>query len=190
MRTAIVLGLLELLATTPTPGYPLDGAASTGIRRLAGYKLVNEGKIKGAVKLPPGAMLRSDQVVLRLKGVNIDITPGTPQDPYLKGGLDRIFGGRDASYAVAVLDISDPGKPRYASLRGDDKKIPGSVGKLCVVTGLFGAVAGAWPSTADRQKILRETMVEADSFIFTDSKTVPIYQDGDPAVVNRQLKLG
>jgi hypothetical protein len=183
--------LFVLLAST-LQAYPLDGAASSGIRRLTGYKLVNEGKIKGAVKLPPGALLRSDQIVLRLRGVNpgFDIAPNTPQDPYLKSGIDRIFGGRDPSYAIAILDISDPQKPRYASLRGDDKKIPGSVGKLCVVTGLFGAVAATWPAIPERQKLLRDTIVEADSFILTDSHTVPIYQEGDPAVVNRQLRIG
>src|SRR5262249_41368748 len=96
----------------------------------------------------------------------------------------------DPSYAVALLDISDPQKPLYASLRGDDKKIPGSVGKLCVATGLFGALAATWPAIPDRQKVLRETMVEADSFILTDGKTVPIYDEGDPAVVNRTIRLG
>ena len=176
----------------PLRAYPLDGAAATGIRRLTGYRLVNEGKIKGAVKLPPGAMLRerSDRAAPERREPDFDIAPNTPQDPYLKAGLDRIFGGRDPSYAVAILDISDPRKPLYASLRGDDKKIPGSVGKLCVVTGLFGALAATWPAIPDRQKVLRDTMVDADSFIFTDGKTVPIYNDGDPAVVNRQLRLG
>src|SRR5947207_2078958 len=126
-RLPVALGLSCTLWAACTWAYPLDGAASTGIRRLTGYRLVNEGKIKGAVKLPPGAMLRGDQVVLHLKGVNpgFDITSSTPQDPALKAGLDRIFGGRDASYAVAILDISDPQKPRYAAVRGDDKKIPG-----------------------------------------------------------------
>lgn len=191
MRMGIAFASLLLLAGR-APAYPLDGAAATGIRRLTGYRLVNEGKIKGAVKLPPGAMLRSDQILLRLKGVNpgYDIRADTPQDPYLKAGLERIFGGRDASYAVAVLDISDPRQPLYASLRGDDKKIPGSVGKLCVVTGLFGAMAATWPAIADRQRVLRDTQVDADSFILTDGKTVPIYNDGDPAVVNRALRIG
>ena len=59
-----------------------------------------------------------------------------------------------------------------------------------MVTGLFGAIAAAWPAIPDRQKVLRETTVDADSFIFTDSKTVPFYQDGDKAVVSRQLRLG
>src|SRR5579862_4913942 len=117
MRLPIALSLLATLTAPSVPAYPLDGAASTGIRRLTGYRLVNEGKIKGTVKLPPGALLRSDQIVLRLKGVNpaFDIT--APHDPYLQSGLDRIFGGRDPSYAVALADISDPQNPHYASLR-------------------------------------------------------------------------
>jgi hypothetical protein len=195
MRTPMVASALVafLLATAPpTPTYPLDGAAATGIRRLTGYRLVHEGKIKGAFKLPPGALLGSDQIALRLKEPNpgFDIAPGTPHDPYLQAGLERIFGSRDPTYAVALLDISDPRQPLYASLRGDDKKIPGSVGKLCVITGLFGALAATWPAIPDRQKALRETTVEADSFILTDGKTVPFYQDGDPGILNRVLRLG
>ncbi len=189
---AVACAGMLLLTAPPLGTYPLDGAGSTGIRRLIGYRLVHEGKIKGAVRLPPGAIWKSDRILLRLKGVNpaFDITPTTPRDPYLQAGIERIFGGRDPSYAVALLDISDPQKPHYASLRGDDKKIPGSVGKLCVATGLFGALAATWPAIPDRQKVLHDTIVEADSFIFTDGKTVPIYNDGDTAVVNRTLRLG
>jgi hypothetical protein len=184
--------VILLLIAPPLRTYPLDGAGSTGIRRLTGYRLVHEGKIKGTVRLPAGALLGSDQILLRLKDSEpkFDIVPSTPHDPYLQAGIERIFGGRDPSYAVALLDISDPRTPRYASLRGDDKKIPGSVGKLCVATGLFGALAAAWPAIADRQRVLRDTMVEADSFIFTDGKTVPIYNNGDAAVVNRTVRIG
>jgi len=189
--TAAGAAILLLIPPAVRP-YPLDGAGSTGIRRLAGYQLVHEGKIKGIVRLPAGALLRGDQILLRLQGITpaFDITPATAHDPYLQTGLERIFGGRDRSYAVALLDISNPQKPLYASLRGDDLKIPGSVGKLCVATGLFGALAACWPSIPERQKVLRDTIVEADSFVFTDGKTVPIYDDGDPAVVNRTIRLG
>jgi len=190
MRRWIFASLFLFSSAPPTSTYPLDGVASTGIRRLTGYQLVHEGKIKGPFKLPPGSLLRSDQIMLRLKQQSpaFDVATGTPHDPYLQSGLERIFGGRDPSYAVAMLDISDPSKPLYAALRGDDKKIPGSVGKLCVITGLFGALAATWPSIPDRQKVLRETMVDADSFIFTDGKTVPFYHDGDAAVALRSSR--
>src|ERR1051325_6563735 len=106
---------IVLLIAPPLRTYPLDGAWSTGIRRLIGYRLVHEGKIKGAIRLPPGALLRSDQILLRLKGIEpaFDITPATQHDPYLQAGIERIFGARDPSYAVALLDISDPRRPLY-----------------------------------------------------------------------------
>ena len=184
--------ILILLSATPLEAYPLDGASRTGIRRLTGYRLIQEGKIKGSIRLPAGALLSSDQIQLHLKGANdsFDIDVGTPHDPYLQAGIERIFAGRDPSYSLALLDISDPRRPLYASLRPDEKKIPGSLGKLCVVTGLFGALADSWPSIAARERVLRETIVEADSFIYRDGKTVPIYHEGDAAVVNRQLQLG
>src|SRR6266850_281613 len=92
---AVACAVTLLLITPPLRPYPLDGAGSTGIRRLTGYRLVHEGKIKGAVRLPPGAALHSDQILLHLKGVAFDITPATYRDPYLQAGLERIFGGRD-----------------------------------------------------------------------------------------------
>ena len=184
--------ILILLSATPLDAYPLDGASRTGIRRLTGYRLIQEGKIKGSMRLPVGALLSSDQIHLHLKGANdsFDVDVRTPHDPYLQAGIERIFTGRDPSYSLALLDISDPRRPLYASLRPDEKKIPGSLGKLCVVTGLFGALADSWPSIAARERVLRETIVEADSFIYRDGKTVPIYHEGDAAVVNRQLQLG
>jgi hypothetical protein len=184
--------LLIALSALPIQAYPLDGAARTGIRRLTGYRLVYEGKIKGSVRLPPGALLTSDRVVLRLREVNssFDVNGSTPRDPYLQAGIERILGGRDPSYSIALLDISDPQHPRYACLRPDDKKIPGSLGKLFVATGFFGALAETYPSIPAREKLLRETLVTADSFIYRDGKTVPIYHDGDPAVVNRRLEVG
>jgi hypothetical protein len=191
MKKVLSLFLIPISAL-PAHAYPLDGAARTGIRRLAGYRLVYEGKIKGSVRLPPGALLTSDRVVLRLKEASssFDVNVSTPRDPCLQAGIERILGGRDPSYSIALLDISDPQHPRYASLRPDEKKIPGSLGKLFVATGFFGALASTWPSIPAREKILRETLVEADSFIYRDGKTVPIYHDGDAAVVNRRLELG
>ena len=119
-----------LLAALTARGYPLDGAAKTGIRRLTGYRLIHEGKIKGSAKLPPGALLSSDQIALRLKGINdsLDLDAKTPRDPYLQAGIEKIFGGRDPSYGVAILDISDRKKPAYGCLRADGKWVPGSVG--------------------------------------------------------------
>jgi hypothetical protein len=189
MRGWLVLGLA---AAATAYGYPLDGAARTGIRRLVGYRLQQEGTLQGP-KLPPGALLSSNAIVLRLRGVNdgFDLGEKSPHDPYLQAGLEKIFAARDPSYAAALLDISDPQRPLYASLRADRKMIPGSVGKLLVAAGLFDALARTYPASVEaREKLLRETIVPADSFIFRDSKTVPVYGEGGAGMRHRRLALG
>jgi hypothetical protein len=173
--------------------YPLDGDKETGIRRLLGYRLASEGKLKNRMALPPGASLTSSDVKLRLMKASrdFDITPRTPNDPALQAGLERIFAGRDPTYNIAILDISDPARPRYAALRTDEKRIPGSVGKLMVATGIFGQLQRLYPSDAEaRRRMLRETVVEADNFVYRDGKTVPFFKEGDAAVVNRRLERG
>jgi hypothetical protein len=189
MRTALLL----LIASSVAAGYPLDGAAKTRIRRLTGYRLVHEGKIKSHIKLPPGALLTSSDIVLRLQHAapDFDIGPATPRDPQLQAGLESIFAGRDPSYNIALLDISDPRKPRYAAVRADQRYIPGSVAKLFVATGVFGALQKAYPhDTAARERILRDTIVTADSFVHRDGKTAPYYNDGDAAILNRRIEIG
>ena len=161
-------------------GYPLDGAARTGIRRLIGYQ---------KLKLPAGALLKSEQIALRLRGV--ELGERWKVDPGLQAGVERIFAERDPSYGVAILDISDSGKARYAALRADQKLIPGSVGKLLVATGLFDALARAYPGSVEaREKVLRESVVTADRFTVRDGKTVPFFHEGDAAVLNRTIQIG
>ncbi|MDX2151824.1 MAG: hypothetical protein SFV54_13880 [Bryobacteraceae bacterium] len=164
--------------------YPLDGGGRTGIRRLEGYRL--------HLKLPPGALLNVADVRLRLKGVPFDIDGSVRKDDALQAGLERIFAARNPSYSVALLDITDPSKPRYAALRETDKRIPGSVGKLLVATGLFDALRRRFPDDtgAARERYLRETVLTADRFVYTDGKTVPTFEPGATRVVNKRVEAG
>jgi hypothetical protein len=183
-----ILGTIALLEA-----YPLDGLSRTRIRRLTGYRLSHEGKIKRTVQLPPGAFRTEAEVVLRLKDVNsgFDLTSDTRKVAGLQKGLESIFASRDPSYNIAILDISDPRNPRYAAVRADQRYIPGSVAKLFVATGLFGSLQKAYPhDTGARERVLRETMVTADSFVHRDGKTVPFYNEGDAAILNRRLEVG
>jgi len=175
MKTLIAI----LVAAAPLYSYPLDGAQRTGIRRLAGYQKF--------MKLPQGATQSGDLIKLHLTGeVNLDV-----RDPYLQSGLDRMFATRDPSYNIAVLDITDPAKPAYASIRADQKRIPGSVGKLLVATGVFGALQRKFPNdTAARERYLKETIITADSFVHRDGKTVPFYEPGAAKITNRRLEIG
>ena len=57
---ALVL-LLILSGASMVRAFPLDGDKYTGITRLEGYRLAQEGKVHGH-KLPAGAMLKTEQV--------------------------------------------------------------------------------------------------------------------------------
>ncbi len=122
---AIVMVFAALLAA-----YPLDSAKRTEIRRLAGYRLAQDGKVKGP-KIPPGGLWGEAQIQLRLmNNRDFDITPDTPRAAELQKKLESILGGRNLSYGIALLDITDPAQPRYAAVRETDRLLPGSVGKL------------------------------------------------------------
>ena len=89
-----------------------------------------------------------------------------------------------------MLDISDPAHPRYAAVRETDKLLPGSVGKLCIATGFMGALRKTYPDPAARENFLRSTIRTADAFVNVDGKTVPFYEEGWRAVVNRRINIG
>jgi hypothetical protein len=179
-----------LILATPLAAYPLDSAKRTAIRRLAGYQLAQEGKVKGP-KIPPGGLWAEARIQLRLmNNRDFDITQDTPRDAALQTKLESILGGRNLSYGIALLDISDPAHPRYAAVRETDKLLPGSVGKLCVATGFMGALQKIYPDPAARENFLRSTIRTADAFVNVDGKTVPFYEDGWPAIVNRRINIG
>jgi hypothetical protein len=73
-----------------------------GDRRLTGYQLVHEGKIKGRSNCR-GVVTASDQIMLRLKQQS---RPSTSRPAHrtihTSERTERIFGGRDPSYAVAM----------------------------------------------------------------------------------------
>ncbi len=152
--------------------YPLDGAARTGIRRLIGY--ANAQATKGAAKLPPGALLGIDDIQLSLAGRNEtwDLT-GTAKDPALQKALDGLFAPRDPSYAVAVVDLSDPEHPAWAGVREDRSQLPGSVGKIGCMVALFDGLRRAFPDPSVRLKVLQERVVVAEDWAVGDPHETP-----------------
>jgi hypothetical protein len=182
--------ILFLLAIAPLGAYPLDGGKRTGIRRLEGYRLAQQGAVRGP-KIPPGGQWTEDRIRLRLAGARtLDIPAAMPKDPALQRGMEQILGGRNPSYAMALLDITDPARPRYAAVNEDNKLLPGSVGKLLVAAGMMEAVKRVYPDPAAREKFLRDTVRAADAFVHRDGKTVPFYEAGAQAIVNRRVETG
>lgn len=170
--------------------YPLDGWEYTGIRRLRGYQLMLDGSIGGGFRLPAGALLPSSAMTLRLAHLDSDLDVDT-KNPTLQAGLERIFAGRNPSYRVALLDITDPANPRYAAMREHEGYYPGSVGKLLVATAVFDQLARLYPDDVEaRARILRETMISADEFAMPNSHAVPIVADDYSSVTHRSVRIG
>ncbi len=172
-KVRLVVFFFGLCLLCPLTGaYPLDGADQSGIRRLQGY--INAQQRASGPKLPPGALLNSDEIQLTLlshaHSADFD---AVPSDPKLNAALESIFRNRDPSYGVVVVDISDPDRITWAGIRPDTKQNPGSVGKILTMIGLFDALAQAFPETENRARILRETEVDAGDWVLGSSNDVP-----------------
>ncbi|HMB74184.1 MAG TPA: hypothetical protein VKQ06_11475 [Gammaproteobacteria bacterium] len=152
-------------------GYPLDGDGESGIRRLEGYRIAQS--LPSGAKLTPGALLDSEQIELRLSNRDIQDFDTSPEDPELAQALRTLFAGRDPSYALVVVDFSDPESIRWAGLRPDTRQNVGSVGKVITMTGLFHALAQAFPDVADRQRVLSTTVVRGGNWVVGDEHAVP-----------------
>ena len=173
--------------------YPLDGYEYTGIRRLRAYSMQLDGTMPGGLTLAAGAKIGWDDIRLNLRGVNddFDVPRDLQKDAALQAGIERIMAQRSSSYRIAVLDITDPEAPRYASVKQDEGYIPGSVGKLLVTTALFNELRKVYPNDPEaRARILRETQVVADAFSVPNSHTVPIVAEDWSSVTNRSIRIG
>ncbi len=197
MRALALIGALAATAfsTVGTSGpdpYPLDGYEYTGIRRLRAYDLMQQGKMPGNLRLQPGARLTSEAIRLRMTGVgeSFDIGGDTPLDPELQKGLERAI-GRHPSYRAAILDITDPAQPRFAGIRPDEGYIPGSVGKILVMTAIFSELKRLYPNDVRaREALMRNTPVVADRFVIPNSHAVPVVDDEFKSVAHRAIRVG
>lgn len=187
------LACLGLLASLVWPAlgaaYPLDGDEATGIVRLQGYRELQESLLRKGM-LHPGALWPMESVGLRLLDRPEIALPEAP-DAQLSRRLVAALGEQADAYGVAILDLSDPDAPNYLAHRPNREQNPGSVGKLVVALALFQALADLHPEDpAPRARLLRETEVEADAYIRTDTHEVPFWQPGQERIVKRPLREG
>jgi hypothetical protein len=180
--------LAALLLTASAHAYPLDGADATGIPRLAAYEEVVKGTLRGPY-IPPGAQYPGARIELALAS-RPDFQLPAP-DPELSRRLAGLVGGDAGVYGIALLDLTDPANPVYAEHNPGMKLNPGSVGKLVVLLGWLQTLADVHPDDLDaRRRILRETIMTADSWMGEDEHTVPVWKPGDKAVTNRIIRHG
>ncbi|MGB5761621.1 MAG: serine hydrolase, partial [Sedimenticolaceae bacterium] len=155
---------------------------------VEGVRLVEEGTIPGT-KQPPGALLPTAAVDLRLLDYRNMELPAP--DPLFTKEVLGLLGSRANQYGIAVLDLSNPEKPRYAEHRGDFRQNVGSVGKLVVALGLFQALADAWPDDIEkRREILKNTVVTADAFSQSDHHKIRIFDVGTNKLTRRTMQVG
>lgn len=186
MKSGILLALALLPLSVMT--YPLDGYEETGIRRVEGARLANEGLADGGVQ-PPGAMLTTEQVNLRLLDYP-DLQLPSP-DPAFSEEISAMLGENADAYGVAVIDLTNPEQPRYAEHRGDYRQNVGSVGKLLGALGLFQALADTWPDDLEKRKqILRDTIITADDFAHRDHHTVRFFDVETRELTRRTIQDG
>lgn len=181
--------LLVLIASPVLAGaWPIDGYPETGIRRLEGERLINEGVISGRQQ-PEGGRLTTAQVDLRLLDYK-DMELPAP-DPEFTRQLVTLLGDNAGRYGLAVLDISDPEKPRYAEHRGDYRQNVGSVGKLLVALALFQTLADVWPDDLEKRTwVLKNTLVTADEFCHWDHHTIRVFDVAARTLAKHKMKDG
>ncbi len=190
MKPFSTLLFFYLLLLNPFVGwaYPLDGNQQTGIARLEGYRLAQEGKVRG-LRLHRGALLNNDQVDLRLLDHPDLKLP--PPDADFTSKVRKLLGNEADRYGISVLDLTNPEHPRLAGHRDLVNQNPGSVGKLMVALALFQALADIYPKDLRaRERILRKSMVTATEFIHTDHHKVPFWSPKTFKLKHRPLKVG
>ena len=190
MKPLSTLSLILILTLSAAMGwaYPLDGYPETGILRLEGFRLAQQGKVKG-IRLYGGALLPLEQVDLRLADRQVYRIP--EPDPEFTDRVQELLGDEADRYGVAVLDLSNPDAPRYAEHRATALANPGSVGKIIVALGVFQALADIYPEDLSaRLAILRNTVVTADKFIQTDYHKVPFWTLDSKKIWYRPVQIG
>jgi len=189
-RIALLLIVFALSAAfTASSPYPIDGYEYTGIKRLKRLELIKSGELKDGTVLPPGAYKSYVDIQLNLFSRYQDsVSTFLVKDDEFQQKISNLFRGLDKSYSLAVLDVTNPEKPRYASRNESAGYQPGSVGKLAVMIALFDQLAKIYPdSFEDRIKLLREKSVKAGPWGMTDEHTIPIFDIETNKLVKRQV---
>ncbi len=191
LKKALFASLPILILLNDPFGYPVDGYKLTGIRRLERLRLRLAGELKGPVPVE-GARKSLSDVTLHLHQSPADTFSILPEpDEILEKQIKNLLAERHQSYSLALLDISPGQAIRFASHRANRQYAPGSVGKLAIAVGLFTELQALFPdSVKSRQQLLRDRLVVADKWIYTDHHKVPLFNPETRKVGFRPIKEG
>lgn len=190
MKSRVALTLIScslVLGEATAAAYPLEDFKRTGIQRLEGY-FYSLQTPSGQEIIVPGARLKPEQIQLRLDGRYF---PLPAADPRFSEQLRQRLGREANNYGLAILDITDPDRPRYAALNATRSFMPASVGKAIVALALLQSLADIYPhDTASRERVLRDTQVRADEFVLSDTHEVPFWHRAEGTIDFRPLQPG
>ncbi len=168
--------------------YPIDGYASTGIKRLKRLQLSVAGDLPDA-GLPPGAFKSINDITLHLLLRKQDSTKSIlVEDAGLQKKINALFPRLDKSYSVTILDITCADSLRYAQQNETRGYQPGSVGKLAVVTALFVQLEKIYPDSWEKRiELLKNKSVKAGNWALVDEHTVPVFNIETNKLIKRQV---
>lgn len=174
--------------------YPIDEYERTGIRRLKIQRDAVLGLRKGT-RLVPGAKWPAANIQLRMRerGRDFELTPSTPKDPALQSALEKVLKQWSwRRYNVAIVDITDPERPRFAGVNEHSSQTPGSVAKVLVAAAMLEQLRARFPGDiAAREKVLKGHVVTADDWAMSDSHEVPVVTGEQlDQVANRRVRIG
>ena len=174
--TYIILIILFSFSASQYLTYPIDGYEKTGIRRLLRLQLIQEGKIVDK-KAVAGALKTSKEIKLNLTDKRGDSLATIPApDPKLQKSISALFPNLDESYSMTVLNITPGKKFSYAEIKPNRVYMPGSVGKLAIVSGLFTELKTLYPDSFDKRiALLKTRMVRAGRWAIPNSHTIPFF---------------
>lgn len=183
-----LIAAVAVISTQEMAAYPIDGYDWTGMRRMLLMQRIETGEL-GGTKQPLGATLPLADVDIRLS--DRKDMPLPEIDPAFTGEIVGLLGEYADRYAISVLDLSNLDHPRYAEHNGNERRNPGSVGKIVVALGIFQALADIYPDDIGaRMRILRETQIVSDDFVFTDHHTVRQFYPETNELIRRPLQPG
>lgn len=191
-RNSLIIIILIVLFLIPDKyTYPIDGYETTGIKRLNRLQLILEGKIKD--KPPVAGALKS------IKDIKLNYTENKddianlipPVDPALQKEINALFPNLDESYSLTVMEITPSKKARYTQIRKDKTYMPGSVGKLAIVAGLFTELKSLYPESFEkRQTLLKNRLVKAGRWAIPNFHTVPFFDPKTNGFFKRTVQEG
>ncbi len=166
--------------------YPIDGYERTQIKRLLDIQHTLD-KGEEYTRIPYGAFGSIEDIELNLLPIaNTAVDDILTEDPEFAKAIQKITPG--GNYSLAILDMTDPNKLKYAAHRENVGYQPGSVGKIAVLNAVFYQLQKIYPDDFDaRIALLCNKIVDARYWGTGDHHTVPIYDPITEKLTKRQV---